>query len=162
MSSYADLITGLKARVDTVANVGLTHAYQRFDYQQSIYLDNFMTTINGVDQIRGWMVTLDEREPIGTSERISFDLVQRTFNLLIFGVMGVSDADNTEATFIDLGLSIMDAVEGRVNLGAAGVFDIGPPSMRMYQLRMFGSTLCHTCEIVLSARMDHYVEPVAG
>lgn len=158
MSVYSDVITAVKARVDTVSNIGMTHAYERWNADWSTYLDQFKATIGSTVQIRGWIVTMDERDPIvGNMEGASrFGAISRTYNVLIYGVLGLKDADNTETTFLNLVEEVLNAVDGRTDLGISSVVDygVGPATVRTYQKRQFGSILCHYCEIAVPVEVQ--------
>jgi len=155
MSTYSDLVAAVEAKLDGVSNIGATHAYARWANDWSAYLGQFKQTIGGTVQIRGWVVTLDDTDPIA-SEPGGFSQTRRTYNLLIYGVLGVDDSANTEATFLDLCEAVLDALEGEIDFSIAGVIDysVSPPRMRRYdKARAFGSVLCHYCEIGLSVQV---------
>lgn len=162
MSTYSDLIEAIKARVDTVPDVGITHAYQRFSYHMPDYLDHFMVSIDGVDQIRGWVVTMAATDPIATEIVAQGALLQRTYNCEIYGVLGLSDESESEVTFFDLAEAILNAIEGRVDLGVTGVYNVDAVSLRAYQIRPFGNVLCHYCEIIVPVHVDVEVSYAAG
>jgi len=155
-STYSRLIAAIRERVESVPDVGMVHAYQRFSQQMPDYLDHFMVTVDGVDQIRGWVVTLAADAPI-SAELVLPDKLQRTYQFEIYGVMGLSDETETEVQFLDLVEAIMDAVEGRADLGTVGTYNVEPISMRVYQIRMFGNVLCHYCEIMVPVAFDRGV-----
>ena len=160
MSVYSDVISAVKARVDTVTNVGATNAYQRYNANWSDYLDQFKATIGGVVQIRGWIITMDGGQPIvGMVERSRYGAIRRTYNVLVIGIMGLSDSANTETTFLNLMEAVMDAMDGRTDLGLTAVEDygVGPASLKVYDIRQFGSVLCHYCEIALAVETEKAV-----
>ena len=155
MSTYSDIIAAIKARVDTVSNVGSTHAYNRWNADWSTYHNQFKVTIGGVSQIRGWVVTMDESNPIA-GEPYSLGSTKRTYNVLIYGILDLKDTSNTEDTFLSLVESVMNALDGRTDLGLSVVidFDVGPCSLRRYDSRQFGSVLCHYCEIIIPVGVE--------
>lgn len=160
MSTYSDIITAVKARVDTVTNIGSTHGYQRYNADWSAYLSQFRTTIGGVDQIRAWVVTMEDNNPIvGMMENSRYGAINRQYNVLIFGFLGLDDSANTEQTFLNLVEAVMDAVDGRIDLGVTGVTDysVGPAALRTYQIRQLGSVLSHYCEISLPVIVEKSV-----
>lgn len=150
MSVYSDIVAAINTRVGTVTNIGSTHAYQRYVADWQNYLNLFRVTISGVEQIRAWVTTMDNPNPVvgGVSEA-RFGSINRQYNVLIFGFLGLDDSANTEQTFLNLVEAVMDAVDGRIDLSVAGVTDysVGPASLRTYEIRQFGSVLCHYCEI---------------
>ena len=160
MSAYSDIITAVKARVDTVTNVGTSHAYQRYNANWSDHLDQFKATIGGVVQIRGWIVTMEAAMPIqGTVERSRYGAIRRTYNVLVVGLLGLSDSATTEATFLNLMEAVMDALDGRTDLGLTAVEDygVGPANLKVYDIRQFGSVICHYCEIALAVETEKAV-----
>jgi len=161
MSTYSDLIEAIKARVDLVPDVGSTHAYQRFSSQMPDYLDHFMVSVEGKDQIRGWVITLSSDQPIA-SEVMLPEIVQRTYQIEIYGMMELEDGAESELEFLDLAEAVMDSVEGGYQTGVVGTFNVEAISMRTYQVRMFGNVLCHYCEIMVPIVFDHGVHYVRG
>lgn len=151
MGVYADIITALKTELDSVANIGKTHNHQRYVADWSGYLDSFTQTVNGQNQVRGWMLMPDESNAIvGTWDEQN--RINRTYNVLIAGILGVKDSDNTEATFMALCESVVDEIDALDTLtGVTGVTvgAIGPCVLRKVEIRQFGSVLCHYGEILV-------------
>ncbi len=158
MSNYSDIIAAVKARLETVTNVGVVHNHNRWNADWSTYLNQFKQTIGGTVQIRGWMVTKEESNPI-VGDTYSMGNVRRTYNLLIYGVMGLDDSANTEQTFLNLVEAVMDTLDNRIDLGLAAVVDygVGPSTLRNYSIRQFGSVLCNYAEIHLSVEVEKAV-----
>lgn len=152
-STFDFLANAIKTQLDAVPDIGQTHNYQRFAFQMEHYLDLFHSTVGGIDQIRGWVLTLDSRDPI-RAERDTFGVVHRIYNFLIFGVMSVSDADASEPVFLNLAQTVMDGIEGHLQFGVSGVYTVDAATMRVYELRMFGGTLCHYGEISVPIHVD--------
>lgn len=152
MSVYSDLRTALVARLNAVADIGTVSNRQRWSAQWSDYLDSFQATIGGTTQIRGWMVSLERIE----SAPMSFGNTSRIYVFLARGVMGLDDSANTEGTFLDLCEAVLNSVDGRTDLGSAVVIDysVGPSVLRLVDHRLFGSVLCHYCEIEVRAEAE--------
>lgn len=155
MATNQDIISAVKDVVAGVSNIGTTHAYERWNANWSDYLDQFKATISGTVQVRGWVVTLDGGNPV-LGEPYSFGNTLRTYNVQIFGILGLKDSSNTEQTFLNLAEAVMDALDAKKNLSVSGVVDysVGPCTMRSYQIRQFGSVLCHYCEIILPVQVE--------
>lgn len=153
MSVYSDLIAAAKADVDNVTNAGRVHAYNRVLAAWEKYLEEFKTTISGKAQIRGWVVTMRTQSPI-TPEPDAFGSIARVYHLRIYGFLGVQDAQNTEATFLDLTEAVMNELDANDDFGLASVEDggVGPCELLTYDIRQVGSTLCHFAEIDLPVR----------
>lgn len=141
MSDVQDILDALEGRINTVSNVGAVHDRMRFNVAWDDYLDNFKVTIGGVPQIRGWQIGVTEIS--GAPQR--FGAVERTYRVEVLGILGIADGSNTQATFVALTESVMDALEFRTDLGLAGVVDysVGPVGAR-FDERQFGSVFCHT------------------
>lgn len=151
MGVYADITAALKTELDSITNIGKTHDHQRYVADWSNYLSLFRTTVNGQSQIRGWMIMPDEANAL-VGEWGQFGAVKRTYNVLIAGVLGVSDSDNTEAAFMALCELVVDAIDALTTLtGVTGetVGGIGPCTLRKCEIRQFGSVLCHYGEILV-------------
>lgn len=151
MSTNQDLIDAVVNRLGLIPNIGQVHGRQRFNADWPTYLRHFSTTINGAKQLRGWMVTMADANPIeGSTDEAAFAETVRTYRLLVIGVMDLADEADTEGEFLDLAEAVMDDLDGRSTLDVAGVdvYGVGPCSMRVFQARQFGSVLCHYTEIV--------------
>lgn len=150
MSVNAEILAAVKAKLEDIPNIGKVYARQRFAADWSKYLGLFKTTVGGQEQIRGWVVTLDENNPMAPSLD-EFGEVNRTYNVLIWGMLGFQDASNTEGAFFDLCETIADSLDAEVDLGLSYVTKggVGPTSWRRQDLRQFGSVLCHYAESVV-------------
>lgn len=150
MATNQDIIAAVKTRLDTIANIGATHAYRRWGNSWSQYLDQFQTTIGGTTQIRGWVVTLSDASPI-SSEDHAMHKALRTYNVLVYGFLGLDDSANTEQTFLNLVEAIMDDLDARRDFGVGAVvdFSVGYCQFQRYDIRAVGSTLCHYGEILV-------------
>lgn len=125
---------------------------ERWAADWTTYLDTFKATISGTDQIRAWWVTLEAIQAVP----MSFGNTSRTYVFVARGVLGLDDSESTEGTFLDLCEAVMNAVDGRTTLGVTGVipFSVGPSQLRQIEHRMFGSVLCHYCEIEIRAEVE--------
>lgn len=155
MTDYADVALALKARLDTVPDVGNTYAIERFITDWPTYLEQFKATVGGVAEIRGWTITL---ESIGANADV-FGGIQRTQVWVIRGMLGLQDSAETEATFIALVEAVMDAIDTQKDFGIANVGDysIGPCIARLIQVRQFGSVLAHYCEIQVNVEIERAI-----
>lgn len=145
MSTYTDLRDGTVGRVQLVADVGLVYARPRFAGDWSTYLNMFKTEIQGISQIRAWTISRDELnvEP----DRYSADM--ETYQFVVRGFMSFDDERDTDGLFNDLIDEVVHSLNGRKDLDSSAVVDyaVGPASLRVNELRAFGSVLCHYCEI---------------
>lgn len=152
MSVYDEVLQSIKELIEAVPDTGKVQIWERFSPKREDQLEHYMTTVDGQEQIRAWVVTLDENNPI-TTERTSYGLLTRTINLIIFGVLTLHDEDNTAGEFINMALAVMSALEGQIDAPTV-LFDAGPVSMRLYQHQMFGKYLCHYGELAVPIVVD--------
>lgn len=150
VGTYASLTSGLETLVKSVQGYGTVHKYWRWTADQSTYLDLFKTNIDGVGQIRTWLISLAEGSPI-VETNSEFGYLQRTYTFVITGILQMNDSSNSEATFVGLIELLLEALKGESTMGVAGVIPrmIGPSVVRLLQHRQFGSVLCHYAEIVI-------------
>ena len=147
--AYNDLRVAIKALLDGVTDIGVTHTRERWSDTWPSFLSLFKTQVNGEDQIRGWTISRTSKVMTvsGASREAS---VNYTEEFLIRGFLGFSDADDTDGTFQALVDTIVTALNGDKNLSdAAGVVDYGavPVEVRILDLRMFGRVMCHYTEM---------------
>lgn len=154
MSDYSDLMSACVARISSVSNVGQVHARWRYSATWDVFLDQMKATITGTDTILGWMVTLPQIDSLPSS----FAANERLYSIEVFGIQKIYDADNTEASFLGLTESVMDALDGRTDFSIANVIDysIGPTSAK-FDNRMFGSVLCHSVQLTVPVRLKKAV-----
>ena len=159
MSDYSDIATALKARLDTVANIGTTAARERWSADPTAFLDQFKATIGTTVQIRGWTVSLAAIE----SAPSAYAAVDRTYRYVIRGYMGFQDSASSETTFLSLVEAVLDALDPRTDLGVASVVDYGVgPATMTHEPRQFGSFLCHYAEIAVAVEVRKAVTYAAG
>lgn len=152
MATNQDIVSGVATAVGTVTNIGNVHAYQRFNVDWANYLAQFAATISGTKQIRGWIVSLADANPIvGVEDAPArFGSLARIYNVRITGIQDLKDSSNTEQTLLNLCETVMDTLDAKTDLSIAAVIDygVGPCSLTSYEIRQFGSTLCHVGEIL--------------
>jgi len=78
---------------------------------------------------------------------------------MIYGFMTLRDKDASETKFLTLTESVLDAIDGWRNFSIpeAITYGIGPANLRRYQIRQFGSHMCHYVEITLQAEIKKIV-----
>ncbi|MBA7676883.1 hypothetical protein ES703_85128 [subsurface metagenome] len=129
-----------------VSGVGTkVHDYERYAKTWEEYLAFFKS--NGL--IKGWTITrtaTPEAESTTTTN-------MRTHTFLIRGYYSLDDSAGTEKTFQDIIENIAAAF--RVNKRLNGqAFDSGPLQVDMVGNVLFGSVLCHFCELRLLAQEE--------
>jgi hypothetical protein len=140
MSDYSTARTAIYNAIHAVPSIGIVHYYQRYNSDWTAYLGHFKTTIASKDQIRGWW--LSRQTVDGTYDQ--FNKVNRVHQFVIHGILGLQDAADTDATFGGLVDAVMDALDP---VTISGFWSCGPTQVRVYEVRQFGSVLCHYCEI---------------
>ncbi len=151
MGVYSDLRDAVKARVESVSNVGTVHDRQRYNSNWDKYLEQFAGTFTNVKQIRGWWVTWDG-VPEVDGEAAAMGVAAETYAYTIRGIQGMDDGAGTEKTFCDLVENVKNAIRDRKDVGIAAVVDYSVRvTIPVLQLRQFGSVLCHYAEIKVEA-----------
>lgn len=148
--SLTNIRTAIYEVLDNIAGIGIVHDYERWSADWSRYLDLFTTQIGGIRQVRGWT--------IGYSGTAESDQVQldggelRSSRWVVRGYMGWDDSRETEKDFQDLVEDVLDALDDESTTlhDPADYYDIGPATAPVVEARVFGSVLCHYCEIILT------------
>jgi hypothetical protein len=155
MSDRSNLLSAVVTRLNTVANIGTVHAYQRYSSKWDDFLGQFATTVLGTRQTRGWIVTLAPTNPVvGTASEqdAAFGQIARVYTIKIVGMIGLKDSSNTEGLIGDLVEAVMDALDNQIDLGGtANVlrYGVGPSSWVVNDVRQFGSVVCNYVEVDL-------------
>ena len=142
--SEASIRAGIKSVLNTVADIGAVHDYERYPTNNdwSAFLTLFKATIGGVDQVRGWTL----------SRRSSSDSMNNPVPhaYIIRGMMSFKDSTETEKTFTTLIESVRTAFRADKTLsGNALGHDFIQVSLQ--EPRFFGGVLCHYCELSITA-----------
>lgn len=155
MPTIDQIRAAIKAKIETVANVGVVHDYERFASEAAKFRALYLTGTAPNQRILGWHV-----RRVATREQyiaVSRWVVDHDWQ--IRGFMGIDDADATEKTFDALIESIRTAFRDDETLGALvaaclkdeteviSVLDSGPV--------MLAGTLCHAARLALTTR--HYL-----
>lgn len=129
-----------------VSGVGTkVHDYERWAKTWEDYLAFFKS--NGL--IKGWTITRSSTPEVESTTTTNM----RTHTFLIRGYYSLDDSAGTEKTFQDIIEAIAAAF--RVNPTLNGqAFDSGPLQVDMVGNVLFGSVLCHFCELRLLAQEE--------
>ena len=137
-----------------VSGIGTIHKYDRWSADWTTFLNLFKDTNN---KINGWMITRT-----GAPERWqSISDYERVHEFMIRGIYGLKDADASEHTFQALIEDICTAFRSDDTLN--GTCDTTSPDfgslkgassvqVALTENRMFGTVLCHYCELRLAAQ----------
>lgn len=148
--SQATIRSRLDTIVSAVSNIGVVHDYERFSSDMTAFMTLFKTTISGTDQIRGWTIgyngysTPDDDEfPREFGHRFI-----RLKRFKIRGYQGLDDSAETEKTFAALVEDVCSAIDGDATLNDKDTYYLADYCVvPVFDLRIFGSVLCHYCEI---------------
>jgi hypothetical protein len=146
MPTYSSLRDAIKNRVESVANTGPVYGRERVLTNWEDFLNAYSSTFPEGKLVRGWFLALDTIQDTNSS----FAEQMRTYTWVIHGIQAVKDSADSEGMFMGLVEEILTALAtSSATLQTTGVYVHywGPVSMAMYQVRQFGSTLCHYCEI---------------
>ena len=151
MAEYSVFRDVIKAQVEIVAGTGNVHSHLPYAADQRAILQKFMTTIDGVQQLRGWWVERQQRR-VAEAEFDTQGSLNWSHVFIIVGVMSFRDATDTDATFGNMIDDVIDSLALMTNRPTdfmSGVWQIVPPRLRVQELRMIGDVLCHYAEIIL-------------
>jgi hypothetical protein len=137
MATYTELRDRILAVIDSVAGVGRTHNRLRYAADWKTFLDHLQDSDRAV---RGFWVERERRE----DNYHSFGRLNQMHTFTVRGVLGYKDTSDTDGQFGDAVDRVMDALGGATITGA---WEFGPPTLRVVDVRQFGSLVCHYCEI---------------
>jgi hypothetical protein len=147
MTVYSDLRSALVTIMEAITDVGQVHNRPRYNADMSRFLEHFKSTVDGVPQIRGWML-LREAAPLAR-ERDVFGEVARLQGFVWVGVQSLIDGSDSYGAFQALCDTVMAAFDDETTLGVSGVVvdAVGPCALRSFEEQQLGSVLCHVAEI---------------
>ena len=145
-----------KAKLLTVANIGVVNDYERYSKDQSALQAQYVAMIAGAKQLRGWnirRVKTQEKSPDVAGPSV----VTHTWDFR--GYMALDDSAASEKTFDDLIEAIRDAYRGDENLGGAvstTVMEDGTAGVQVIESVpvLFAGVLCHSARLRTFTR--HY------
>ncbi len=157
MADYSTWRDAIAAQVELVADAGRVHPRMRHSSNWPTYFQRFMATIDGVQQIRGWWVERQQRrvseaEITDTMGSMGSGAINWAHTFIVVGVMSFNDERDTDAIFGDLVDDVIDSLALMVRAPGdyfPGAWNMIPPRLRVQEMRMFGDTLCHYCEIII-------------
>ena len=143
--------------VSGISDIGNVYGYERYAPNAGDFLANYQTTIDGVNSIRAWVVTIDGL----TVEQSTFDDWDVNATLHVEGWLSLFDATATEQIFIDLCQQVVMALANENQFGSSAVIDYGRTSMEGPKLVVFppgtGGVVCHYASITKLLTLDQSV-----
>jgi hypothetical protein len=140
VSDFTTARDAITNAVAGVTNIGQVYNHARFSANWPDFLNLFKVSI-ATTHLRGWWIS---RESMVVEHESFPNLDQHTMAFVIHGILSYKDGGNSDSTFADLLGSVKAAIDG---LQIAGFWQAGPASVRLSQLRQFGSVICHYAEI---------------
>lgn len=144
--SLTTIRTEIKTVLEGITDIGVVHSYERFSTDWTKFLAFFKPA--GKSYVRGWSIRR-ERTPEGYDE-LGTNFGRRKYRFVIRGYMSLEDATASSNTFDDLIETVCDTFRpltvNNLNEKAMGS---GLIQVELVQDRMFGSVLCHYCELSL-------------
>jgi hypothetical protein len=143
--ALADIRTAIKARVETIPDVGIVSDWEPYILRDEDIRTYFKATT--LDYFQGWTITREhtEEEP----KTMKWNYAKHT--IVIRGYSAVNAAAFTEKRFQDL----IELIRGQLRLeqrnkfGVPNVVAVESPQVRVVDPRLFVGILCHYCEIVV-------------
>lgn len=131
--------------LSAVPNIGRVYDYERWATDWISFINLFKDPASG--RILGWEISrmAVQTTTIDNAE----DEVQHRY--LIRGYMGMKDADRTEILFNGLIEQVRNSFRRNFNLNGT-CEQLSPLIVPIIELRIFGSVLCHYCEMHLTAQ----------
>lgn len=148
MSDVAVIRAAIKARLETVPDIGVVNDYQRWLEQHSQLRALYIATIAGAEQLRGWFISrVSYTEVLVDSDRWSIGTTWR-----IRGFMALNDANASEKAMDDLVEAAADAFRAAPDLGGVVFSTLDPESQQIglqlvkQEPVLFASVLCHSAD----------------
>ena len=146
MSKLQDHRDAIVAKMNSVANIGIVHSFERYAAREKDFRDHFMSG----GEIRGWVVrrirTIEKAATIGRWDQ--------TFIWEIRGYMSLDDDGQSELVFDELVEALRDAFRTDETLGGAVDTTIVPERAGLEVQGsgpvMFAGFLCHSVRLALT------------
>ena len=143
--SLTTIRTEIKAVLEGITDIGMVHGYERFSTDWKKFLDFFKPA--GKDYIRGWTI----RRVTTTEELATHEEGDRDYSFKIRGYMSLSDSIASSDTFDDYIETICDTFRALIRDDLNDKADmLGLMQVDLIEDRMFGTVLCHYCELSIT------------
>lgn len=154
--TVATIRAAIKLQLESVANIGKVNDYQRYSKNNSELQAQYVATISGSKQLRGWNIRRTKTRETGP-DVVGPKVVTHTWD--IRGYMALDDSAATEKTFDDLIEAIRDAFRDYETLGGAvqtTVIDGDVAGVQVIESVpvLFAGVLSHSARLQLMTR--HY------
>jgi hypothetical protein len=145
MSNLANIVSKIKEILLTVTGVGTkVYDYERYAADWATFINYFKSD----SKVNGWEIAV----PSSTETEDTPSVNIRTHTIKIFGYYSLDDTSASEKTFRALTEAVCDKFRNyQVDLDGTAFMSSGA-SVNVRENRMFGSVLCHFCEIQLNVQ----------
>lgn len=142
--SVATVRTKLQARVAFVPSVGVVTDFEPYADREEVFRMYFKHP--GLDYILGWTITRERTDE--SPFELQANMADHLF--VIRGYRALAEDGATEKAFQDL----IELIRDRLRLEQVAQLDgvatlVGPPSVRLVELRQLSDFKIHYCEITL-------------
>jgi len=145
VSNLTNIVAKTKEILLTVSEVGTkVYDYERWAADWATFINYFKSG----DLIKGWEITTPASPEIEHSPTVNM----RTHTIKIFGYFSLKDSTATDKTFRTLTESVCDKFRNYMVDLDGTAFSASPASVNIRENRMFGSVLCHFCEIQIDVQ----------
>ena len=143
--SLANIRDQIETILGGVSGIGVVHNYDRWSDTWPKFLAHYKVAATG--KINGWAITRTKTP----EESDSFEKHARDHEFTIRGYYGLKDADASEIVFQDLIEAICTEFRSNFTLNST-CDESGPIQVGLVENRIFGTVLCHYCELSIMAR----------
>jgi len=150
VTDYEIGLAAIKNVLESVANIGVVHDYDRWTANLQEFRALYLVTIDGVQQVRGWDICEDTDEWRPTAAR---GVHEHRVRYLIRGYQSVNDELATGKTFRALAETVCQTLRSNTSLNGA-CREVLPPAIAVYQPLKFFGILCHYVEIPVEVLFD--------
>ena len=146
----SEIRSAIKTTLDAVASIGVVTDYEPLARRQEDFERFFVNATLGL--VRGWTIT---REASPETVRNQARVNDRRHLMVIRGYQAIGADGTTEKAFQDLVETVCDALRVKHNdqLNTTAR-EIGPPSVRVLEPRVFSEYLVHYVEIAMPVIED--------
>lgn len=158
-SKYTTILADIKAKMESIANIGIIHDYYRWSNNPAKFAALFSFTTSGKKHIRGWEITRVQVPERKGAVKVTL----RHHKFMISGYMGVNDEDATDKIFQPLVDDVCEKFRDDPGGGAWYYMNGDEPGnspcqVQAIDVRIFGNVLCHHADILLS--VTEHIIPV--
>lgn len=147
MGIQTDIRDAIIIQMNTVVNVGNVLDKYIYANAQDTFLDNFAVVVDGVRQVRGWWFSIPTVYS-ATHPDSTFSNLVDTLDYAVYGIMSMSNNNDSATVFQDLIYEVRDAIRSEVYwTSTAETMYSTNVTIPTVDLRQFGSVLCHYCEM---------------